>query len=59
MLKTEMRNEHSTHLSNMSTADMVALIQQENLNAVRAIDTELDAIAYAIDAISKRMQEGG
>ena len=59
MLKTEMRNEHSTHLSDMTTADMVALMQRENHNAVRAIDTELCAIAQAIDAISERMQRGG
>ena len=59
MLKTEMRNERSTHLSDMTTADMVALIQEENRNAVRAIDSELDAIARTVDAVSARMKEGG
>lgn len=59
MLKTEMRNPHSTHISAMSTEDMVALMQKENLNAVHAIDTELGSIAKAIDAISERMQRGG
>ena len=59
MLKTEMRNPESTHIASMSTEDMVALMQRENMNAVRAIDTELGAIAQAIDAISERMQRGG
>jgi N-acetylmuramic acid 6-phosphate etherase len=59
MLKTEMRNPHSTHISAMPTEDMVALMQQENLNAVRAIDSDLHSIAKAIDAISERMQRGG
>lgn len=59
MLKTEMRNDRSTHIAEMSSADMVALMQEENLNAVHAIDRELPAIAQAIDAISARMQHGG
>ena len=59
MLKTEMRNEKSTHIASMTTEDMVALMQQENLNAVHAIHNELDAIGRAIDAISARMCESG
>ena len=59
MIKTEMRNENSRHIDRMSTADMMRLMQEENLNAVRAIDTELDAIARAVDAIAARMEQGG
>ena len=59
MLKTEERNPHTTHIDQMATSDMVRILQQENKNAVNAIDTELDAIAAAIDAISQRMKEGG
>lgn len=59
MLKTEMRNEKSIHIDKMSTADMVRVIQDENLNAVKALDSELSAITKAIDEISERMKKGG
>ncbi len=59
MIKTEKRNENSRHIDRMETVDMVKLMQQENLHAVQAIDTELDAIARAVDEISIRMKQGG
>lgn len=59
MLKTEMRNEKTTHLDRMETARMVRVMQDENLHAARAIESELDTIARAIDAISERMARGG
>lgn len=59
MLKTEQRNPNTTYIDRMSAAEMVAVMQRENKNAVAAIDSELDAIAAAIDEISKRMHQGG
>lgn len=59
MIKTEMRNEDSRHIDRMSTADMMRLMQQENLNAVQAIDSQLEAIGRAVDEISERMARGG
>ncbi len=59
MIKTEQRNSNTTHIDRMSTADMMRLMQEENLNAVKAIDSELDAIGRAVDAISERMNRGG
>ena len=59
MLKTEQRNPKTTHIDKMSTAEMVRVMQDENLNAAKAIEAELDAIACAIDAISERMTRGG
>ena len=59
MLNTEKRNPETTHIDTMDTARMVQIMQQENKNAVNAIDSELDAIAAAIDAISARMKQGG
>jgi len=59
MLKTEQRNPNTTHIDRMSALEMVKVIQEENKNAVNAIDSELDAIAEAVDAISLRMKEGG
>jgi N-acetylmuramic acid 6-phosphate etherase len=59
MIKTEMRNEDSRHIDRMSTVDMMRLMQDENMNAVRAIDSQLEAIGRAVDAISERMARGG
>ena len=59
MLNTEKRNPKTVNIDKMSSAEMVKVIQEENYNAVRAIDSELDAIAEAIDAIVERMEKGG
>ena len=59
MLKTEMRNPNTTHIDKMSTGEMMAAIQQENLHAAQAVGSELEAIARAVDAIASRMQRGG
>ena len=59
MLKTEQRNPNTTNIHRMSALEMARVIQEENKNAVNAIDAELDAIAASIDAISERMKKGG
>lgn len=59
MLNTEKRNPKTTYIDRMDTAQMVQIMQQENKNAVNAIDAELGAIAAAVDAISERMKKGG
>lgn len=59
MLNTEMRNPKTTHIDKMATAEMVRVIQDENMNAARAVESELGAITEAIDAITARMQRGG
>lgn len=59
MLKTEMRNPNTTHIDKMSTLEMMAAIQQENLNAAQAVGKELDAVARVVDAVSLRMSRGG
>ena len=59
MLKTEMRNTKTTHIDRMSTAEMIAIMQEENKNAVNAIDAELPAIEAAVDQISQRVRQGG
>jgi len=59
MLNTEKRNPNTTHISEMGTLEMMRVIQEENKRAAAAIDTELDAIAEAVDAISERMKRGG
>lgn len=59
MRKTEMRNPNTTNIDKMTSHQMVQVMQQENYNAVKAIDTELDSIANAIDQISERYKNGG
>ena len=58
MLKTEQRNPNTTHIARMSAREMVKVIQEENKNAVNAIDSELDAIAEAVDAIAIAFENG-
>ena len=59
MKKTEMRNPRTTHIDRASTPEMLAMIQEENYNAVRAIEDAMPNIMRAVDAISERMAEGG
>ena len=59
MLNTEKRNERTTHIDNMQTADMLAVMQEEYVNAAKAVEPELPAIAAAVDAITERMRQGG
>lgn len=59
MLKTEMRNPSTTHIDRMSTAEMVRIIQDENVNAAMSIEKALSSIERAIDAIAERMAKRG
>jgi N-acetylmuramic acid 6-phosphate etherase len=59
MLKTEMRNPATTHIDKMSSAEMVQVMNQENLNAAMAVSRVSAEIAEAIDRIYLRMQRGG
>lgn len=59
MLKTEMRNEASTHIDSMDTLSMLRLMQEENRNAVEAVGRAVTDIAAACDEIASRMREGG
>lgn len=59
MLKTEMRNPNTTHIDKMSTAQMLQVIQQENINAVNAVGDALESVALAVDAIAAAMERGG
>lgn len=59
MLKTEMRNERTMHIDQMSTAEMLKIISDENFNAVKAVEAALDPIGQAVDAISTAFANGG
>lgn len=59
MLKTERRNEKTTHIDTMSTEQMLAVMQEENRNAINAVGAELRSIQVAVDGIFERMKDGG
>lgn len=59
MLNTEKRNPKTIHIDKMSPLEIARVIQEENYNAVRAIDSEVERIGNVIDEVSKRMADGG
>ena len=59
MLTTEMRNPKSTHIDQMDTLSQVRLMNEENMNAVRAVEEALPQIAAACDAMSVAIAKGG
>ena len=59
MQMTEMRNENSRGLDKMSTQQMIAVMNQENYNAVKAVEKASAEITKAIDTIAERMAHGG
>ncbi len=59
MLTTEMRNPKTTHIDTMDTLSQVRLMNEENFNAVRAVEAALPQIAAACDAVSAAIANGG
>lgn len=59
MLKTEMRLEASKHIDKMDTLSMVKLINQENMNTVRAVEDALSDVAKVCDAVADCFEKGG
>lgn len=59
MLKTEMRNPKTTHIDKMDTLSMLQIINEENYNAVKAVENALPEIGEAVDIISEALAQGG
>lgn len=59
MLNTERRNPDTKHIDKMSTAEMIAVMQRENENAVKAVGKAQSAICEAVDKCYPRMKNGG
>lgn len=59
MLKTEMRNPKTMHIDKMDTLDMLKVINDENMNAARAVEQELPNIAKAVEAAAEALKNGG
>lgn len=58
-MNTESRNPKTKHIDKMSTSEMINIMQEENYNAVRALESAKIQIAAAIDAIFPGMKSGG
>ncbi len=58
-LITEQVNPFTQNIDNVSTLEMVRLINQEDARVAAAVAVELENIARVIDAVSARMQRGG
>ncbi|VDG31873.1 N-acetylmuramic acid 6-phosphate etherase [Lactobacillus pentosus] [Lactiplantibacillus mudanjiangensis] len=58
-LTTESRNPASAHLDDMATADIVTLMNQEDAKVSQSIQSQIPAIAQAVDRIVTVFKAGG
>ena len=58
-LTTEARNPRTTNIDQLSTLEMVTVINEEDQTVPRAVATQLPQIAHAIDEIAARFEKGG
>ena len=56
---TEQRNEASYNIDKMSAREIAQVINNEDKRVADAVETQLDAIAAAIDGIAARLRDGG
>jgi N-acetylmuramic acid 6-phosphate etherase len=56
---TEQRNERTAHIDELSTLEMVRLINDEDKKVAYAVEETLEPIACAIDLITERMRKDG
>jgi N-acetylmuramic acid 6-phosphate etherase len=56
---TERRNPRSQSLDQMTTRDLLEMINREDHLVPRAVERELPSIERAVDAIAKSMEQGG
>ena len=58
-LKTEGRNQNTLHIDQMTTMEMVTVMNNENRAVEDAIATQLPEIAAAVDIIAEALNRGG
>jgi N-acetylmuramic acid 6-phosphate etherase len=58
-LPTEARNPNSTHIDELSTLEMLTVINREDQTVALAVERELPQISRAVDAIAERFGRGG
>lgn len=59
MLNTEMRNKNSYNISELSTLEMLKLINEENATVTGAVDAVLPQIEKACEAVISTINNGG
>ena len=59
MSRTEKRNPRTTNFSKESTVTMLQIINDENMNSVRAVGDAIEDIAKAVDAVTEAFLNGG
>lgn len=58
-IATEQRNPRTEHIDELSTLEMVTLINSEDHKVAEAVEKVLPQIAEAVDVIADRLQKGG
>jgi N-acetylmuramic acid 6-phosphate etherase len=58
-LTTESRNRDSENIDELSTLDMLTVINREDATVAAAVATQLPVIATAVDTIAERFGQGG
>lgn len=59
LLRTEQRNPHTTHIDQMSTYQVLQVMNRENRRVTEAVEEVLPDLAPLIDAISENIERGG
>jgi N-acetylmuramic acid 6-phosphate etherase len=59
LLTTETRNLKSEHIDELSTLEMLTLINREDATVATAVASQLPVIAQAVDVIAERFARGG
>lgn len=58
-LDTEKRNERTAHIDEMSTLDMLAVINEEDHRVAEAVKQVLPEIAQTVDMVYEKLRTGG
>ncbi len=58
-IATEQRNPRTAHIDELSTLDMVRLINSEDHKVAEAVEKVCPQIARAVDLITEKLQQGG
>ena len=59
MLPTETRNPKTTHIDEMDTLSMLRVMNEENRVSVDAVETALNEVAKAVEAVAAAFKKGG
>jgi len=59
MQKTEERNPRTINIDKMDTISMLHVMNEENYNAVKAVEQVLPQVEQAVEAVSNAFQNGG